>query len=387
MTRKRILVILGVVALAIALYYVIPALLPHPVEGSGTVEARDIHVGSKVGGRIAKVLAREGDKVEAGQVLIAFEDKDLEAQLDQARARLEQAKANYEKMSHGYQPEERAEARAAALSAQASYDEMRNGFRSEQVEQAKADLDRAQAEANNAEINYKRAQDLWSQGVVAKQFFDDAEMRLHTAKAALVSAQQHSRELSSGQRKETVEAAEAKYKQADAVRQRIERGFRPEDVAAAKADYEHAQGELKAAEDRYRERQVVSPAPAYVEVLDVRPGDLIAPNTPIATLLERDQTYVRIYVPETRIGKVTVGQKADIKLDAFPGRTFPGVVEQINQKAEFLPRNVQTKEERVHQVLGVKLRIDDPDGKVRAGMAADVRLKDNNTTQQASAEK
>jgi HlyD family secretion protein len=384
MTRKRLPVILGIVALAIALYYVVPALMPHPVEGSGTVEARDIHVGSKVGGRVAKVLAREGDRVEAGQVLIAFEDKDLEAQLDQARARLEQAKANYDKMTHGFQPEEVAEARAASLSARASYDEMKNGFRTEEVEQAKADLDRAHAEATNAEINYKRAQELWSQGVVAKQFFDDAEMRLRTAKAALESAQQHSRELSSGQRKETVEAAEAKYKQADAVRRRIERGFRPEDVAAAKADLHHAQGELKAAEDRYRERQVVSPAAAYVEVLDVRPGDLIAPNTPIATLLERDQTYVRIYVPETHIGNVAVGQHADIKLDAFPNRTFSGIVEQINQKAEFLPRNVQTKEERVHQVLGVKLRIDDPDGKVRAGMAADVRLNTESGTQRAS---
>jgi multidrug resistance efflux pump len=386
MPRKRLITIVAVVAVLIVLYNVVPLLLPHPLEGSGTVEARDIHVGSKVGGRIAKVLAREGDRVDAGQVLITFEDKDLEAQLDQARARLEQAKANYEKMAHGYQPEEVAEARSAALSARASYDEMRNGFRHEEVEQAKADLDRANAEEQNAEINYKRAQDLWSQGVVSKQFFDDAEMRVRTAKAALESAQQHSRELSSGQRRETVEAAEAKYKQADAVYRRIERGFRPEDVAAAKADLDHAEGELKAAEDRYRERQVISPAPAYVEVLDVRPGDLIAPNTPIATLLERDQTYVRIYVPETRIGKVALGQRADIKLDAFPGQTFAGTVEQINQKAEFLPRNVQTKEERVHQVLGVKLRINDPDGRVRAGMAADVRLKDQAATQRASAQ-
>lgn len=386
MARKRIVIIVGAVAVAIALFYVIPALRPHPVVGSGTVEARDIHVGSKVGGRIAKVLAREGDRVEAGQVLITFEDNDLEAQLDQARARLEQAKANYEKMAHGYEPEERAEARAAAMSARASYDEMRNGFRHEEVAQARADLDRAHAEEQNAEVNFKRAQELWSEGVVAKQFYDDAEMRLRTAKAALVSAEQHSHEFDSGQRRETIEAAEAKYKQAQAVSMRIERGYRPEDVAAAKADYDHAQGELMSAEDRYRERQVISPSAAYVEVLDVRPGDLIAPNTPIATLLERDQTYVRIYVPETRIGKVAVGQQADIMLDAFPGQTFAGTVEQINQKAEFLPRNVQTKEERVHQVLGVKLRISDPDGKVRAGMAADVRLKSPAATQRASAQ-
>jgi multidrug resistance efflux pump len=111
-----------------------------------------------------------------------------------------------------------------------------------------------------------------------------------------------------------------------------------------------------------------------VEVLDVRPGDLIAPNTPIATLVERDQIYVRIYIPETQIGRVQLGQKAEIHVDSFPNQAFAGVVEQINQQAEFLPRNVQTVEERVHQVFGVKVRIDDPSHRVLAGMAADVKL-------------
>jgi multidrug resistance efflux pump len=111
-----------------------------------------------------------------------------------------------------------------------------------------------------------------------------------------------------------------------------------------------------------------------VEVLDVRPGDLIAPNTPVGTLLERNQLYVRIYVPETEIGRVTLGQQGEVRVDSFPNRPFEGVVEQINQQAEFLPRNVQTQQERVHQMFGVKLRITDPSGRLRPGMAADVRL-------------
>jgi multidrug resistance efflux pump len=127
-------------------------------------------------------------------------------------------------------------------------------------------------------------------------------------------------------------------------------------------------------EARYRERQVVAPSAATVEVLDVRPGDLIAPNTPIATLLERDQIYVRIYIPETQIGHLRLGEKAEIHVDSFPDQAFSGVVEQINQQAEFLPRNVQTREERVHQVFGVKVRIDDTSHRVRAGMAADVKF-------------
>ena len=110
-------------------------------------------------------------------------------------------------------------------------------------------------------------------------------------------------------------------------------------------------------------------------MLDVRPGDLIAPNTPIATLLEKDQIYVRIYIPETEYGRIHLGQKAEVRVDSFPNTVFDGVVEQINQQAEFLPRNVETRDERVHEVFGVKIRIDDPAGRILAGMAADVTLK------------
>jgi multidrug resistance efflux pump len=95
----------------------------------------------------------------------------------------------------------------------------------------------------------------------------------------------------------------------------------------------------------------------------------------VATLLEQNQIYVRIYIPETEIGHVKIGQKAEVRVDSFPHKVFDGEVEQINQQAEFLPRNVQTREERVHQVFGVKVRIIDPAGHVLAGMAADVKLK------------
>jgi HlyD family secretion protein len=139
-------------------------------------------------------------------------------------------------------------------------------------------------------------------------------------------------------------------------------------VEAAKAAYAYDQA-------KFRERQVVAPSEATVEVLDVRPGDLVAPNTPIATLLERDQIYVRIYIPETEYGRIHLGQKAEVRVDSFPNTVFDGVVEQINQQAEFLPRNVETRNERVHEVFGVKIRINDPAGRILAGMAADVTLK------------
>jgi multidrug resistance efflux pump len=331
------------------------------LQGSGTVEARDIRVGSKVGGRIEKVLVREGDTVKAGQVLITFDDKELQAALDQSKAAAEKA-------ARGYRPEEIAEVKAAAEQAKAEYEQRKNGYRHEDIAAARADLERAKADAARAKLDNDRYQALADKDLVSKQQRDTAEAAFRMADAQQANAQHKLDELQHGYRPEEIASALARYEQAQATYAKFARGNRREDVDLAKASFSFD-------EARYREREVVAPSEATVEVLDVRPGDLIAPNTPVATLLERDQIYIRIYIPETEIGHVTLGQKAEVRVDSFAKTVFDGVVEQINQQAEFLPRNVQTREERVHQVFGVKVRIDDPSNRVRAGMAADVKLK------------
>jgi multidrug resistance efflux pump len=331
------------------------------LQGSGTVEARDIRVGSKIGGRIDKVLVREGDTVQAGQVLITFDDKELQAALEQSRAAAQKSR-------RGYRPEEIDEARAAALAAKAEYEQRKNGYRQEDIDAAKADLERAKADEVRTHLDFDRYEALAKKDLVSKQQRDTAEANWKMAVAQQQSAQQKLDQLQRGYRSEEIAAAEARYLQAQATAEKLERGNRREDVEAAKAAQAYD-------EARFRERQVVSAAKAIIEVLDVRPGDLIGPNTPVATLLEQDQIYVRIYIPETQIGLIKVGQKAEVRVDSFPNQVFDGEIEQINQQAEFLPRNVQTREERVHQVFGVKVRINDPSGKVLAGMAADVKLK------------
>ena len=362
MNRKRIVVILMLAAVlaASALY---GSWFHHDasLRGSGTVEARNIRVGSKVGGRIDKVLVREGDKVVAGQVLVSFDDKELEASL-------EQSQANADKVQRGYRPEEISEARAAAAQAKADFELKENGYRLEDIEAAKADLDRAKADELRTHVDFQRYDALAQKDLVSKQQRDTAEANWKVALAQQQNAQHKLDELQNGYRPEEIASAEARYRQSQATLDKFEHGNRREDVELAKAAYAYDQA-------RFREREVLAPSAAIVEVLDVRPGDLIAPNTPIATLLEKDQIYVRIYIPETEFGRIKLGQKAEVRVDSFPNTVFDGEVEQINQQAEFLPRNVQTREERVHQVFGVKIRINDPAGKVLAGMAADVLLK------------
>jgi multidrug resistance efflux pump len=374
MKRNRILIITAAVLCVAAAAIAYSLRRSKAMEFSGTVESRNIRVGSKVGGRISKVLVREGDRVEPGQVLVTFEEDEFVAALEQSRGQMQQAQANYDKMARGYRPEEIAEARAGASQAAASLEQYRSGYRTEEVMQVRADFDRAKAEAVNAERNYQRAQQLAREGVFSRQQLDDATAARDAAQAALKNAQERVTQYERGYRKEDVAAAEARFRQAEAVKTRYERGFRAEEIAASKAQLETAKGQLLEAESRYRERQVISPAAAVVEVLDIRPGDLISPNAPIAMLLERNETYVRVYVPETQFGRLKVGQKGEVRVDSFPKKVFDANIEQINQKAEFLPRNVQTKDERENQVVGVKFRIHDPEGLIRAGMAADVRV-------------
>ncbi len=365
MNRKRIFLILAIaVVLAATAVFAGWFRKDSALQGSGTVEARNIRVGSKVAGRIDKVLVREGDSVQPGQVLITFDDKELQAALEQSRA-------SAEKAQRGYRPEEIAEARAAAAQAKADFDLKKNGYRKEDIAAAQADLDRVKADEIRTHLDFDRYDTLAKKDLVSKQQRDLAEANWKMALAQQQNARQKLDELQRGYRPEEIASAEARYQQAQATLEKLQHGNRREDVELAKAAYAYD-------EARFRERQVVAPSAAIVEVLDVRPGDLIAPNTPIATLLEKDQIYVRIYIPETEYGRLKLGQQAEVRVDSFPKIVFEGVLEQINQQAEFLPRNVQTREERVHQVFGVKIRINDPAGRVLAGMAADVKLKEGN---------
>src|SRR5690348_6152826 len=291
MNRKGVVILILIgVALAATAVYATWFRRDNSLRGSGTVEARDIRVGSKVGGRIDKVLVREGDTVNAGQVLITFDDKELLASLEQTRAAAEKA-------SRGYRKEDIAEARAAAAQAKADYELKKNGYRPGDIAAAQAEVERAAADEVRTRLDFQRYEALAQKDLVSKQQRDTAEANWKMALAQQQNLQHKLDELNRGYRPEEIEAARANYQEKLSTLEKYERGNRREDVEAAKAAYAYD-------EARFRERQVIAPSMATVEVLDVRPGDLIAPNTPIATLLEKDEIYVRIYIPETEYGRI-----------------------------------------------------------------------------------
>jgi multidrug resistance efflux pump len=345
-----------------------------PYEWSGTVEARTISVGSRVGGRIKTVLAKEGDEVQAGQPLLELEPADWSAQRLMAKGQLDEANAALERAQKGARPEEIQQAKARAQTAAAALQETRAGARSEQIAAAKARLEAAQASADKASIDAERARKLFETQAISQGALDDANAAIKGALAQRNAAAQELAELQNGSRREDLQQAAARADEARASQRLLEAGSRVEDIAAAQAVVEAAQGRLDQIDVNIAELVVRAPRASRVESLDLRPGDILAPNATAASLIEQDQLYVRIYVPETQIGHIHPGQAVPIVVDSFPHRTFRGVVEHVNSSGEYSPRNLQTADERADQVFASRIGVREGQNELRAGMAAFIRV-------------
>ncbi|HEY4103413.1 MAG TPA: efflux RND transporter periplasmic adaptor subunit, partial [Polyangiaceae bacterium] len=352
-SRRNVLIIAALLGLTYGGYRLY--LERKPYEWSGTVEARTISVGSRAGGRVKEVLQREGDNVSAGQSLIALEAGDFPAQLAQARAQLIEWQANLEKLEKGARPEELAEARARALTAKAALDQAVAGSRPEEVAAAEARLAVQEVAVEKAQKDADRLHVLDRTGAAAHADVDNADMELKGALALRDALKHQLDELKNGSRRTEVAQAAAKEMEQTASAKLVAAGTRDEDLKAARAEVEGAQGRVDQIQSMIDELTIRAPLPARVEALDLRPGDILAPNAPAAILLEEKQLYVRIYVPETLLGKIKIGQSVPVSVDSFPHQTFQGVVEHINDVGEYSPRNLQTADERADQVFAARV--------------------------------
>jgi len=374
-SRKRFIPLFVIALLALGYGGYRLWLAAQPYEWSGTVEARTISVGSRAGGRVKAVRVREGDRVKAGQTLLELEPADLYAQRLQAQGQLDQAQATLEKLEKGARPEEIEQAQARSMTASAALRQTQTGARREQILAAQARLQAQEVTAQKAELDAQRFRQLFARGAAARAELDNAEAILRAQVAQRDALKQGLDELQHGSRVEELQQAAARAAEARASERLVKAGSRVEDIKAAHGQVEAAQGRLDAINTMIEELVVKAPRDARVESLDLRPGDIIAPNATAATLLEEDQLYVRIYVPETRIGQIAVGQEVPITVDSFPKKKFKGVVEHINSVGEYSPRNLQTADERADQVFATRIGIHEGRTELRAGMAAFIHVK------------
>lgn len=371
MRRVLPLVLLAVIGVA---YFAYQRYLAHrPFEWAGTIEARSVTVGSRTGGRIKQVLAREGDRVQAGQPLIVLEPGDLQAQRTIAQSQLDQAQANLEKLQHGARPEEIAQANARAAAASAGLKQTKRGPRPEEIAAAEARLAQAKAVVDKAKLDADRTRGLVEKAVVPKTEGEAADTQLRTAQAQYDAQARVVDELHAGARAEEKQQAAAKVAEAQAAAQLVQAGPRVEDLRAAQAQVDAAKGHVDQLDVMLAELTIRAPATAFVESLDLRPGDIVAPNAAAATLLEDNELYVRIYVPETQLGHIRAGDQVPVSVDSFD-RTFKATVEHINARGEYSPRNLQTADERANQVFAVRINLIEGKDKLHAGMAATVKV-------------
>ena len=235
------------------------------------------------------------------------------------------------------------ELQASRARAAAQLAEAKAGPRPEEIAATKADWEAQVAQADFLRAEAKRAEELFAQKTISSAERDAAASRANALD-------------------KTVAAAKARY-------DLLLAGTRSEQLDQARA-------QLDALDAQLDEMKIAAPANSVLEVLGVKPGDVLAPNQEVATLLLTNHTWVRVYVPETWLGKIQLGDTLLVRVDSWPGKDFCGTVEQIAGRAEFTPRNVQTVEERVKQVFGIKVRLDGSTGELRAGMAADVFFPD-----------
>ena len=344
-------------------------------EYSGTVETREIQIGSKVGGRVTLVPVEEGNIVKAGALLVRFECDDLKTQRAQAAATVDQAQANLDRMLRGNRPEEIEQAEDLARAQHAAAQEAENGPRKQEIAQAQADFAAAQADAVNAEITFKRMEKLVATDTISRQEFDDSRDKRDAAQQRAESARQHLALLQAGTRREDVQSAEARDRQAQAAAILARKGFRKEDIDSARAQLAQASAHLAQIDVSLKEAELTAPADSIVETVSVRPGDLVPPGRIVVTALEPSQLWVKVYVPETDLARVHLDQTASVSVDGISGRVFQGRLGQVASQAEFLPRNVQTPDDRQHQVFGVKVYVDNPTGTLKSGMSATVHFK------------
>jgi len=337
----------------------------------GIVEADDIHVGSKIGGRVLKVVAREGQTVREGETLVILEPGELDAALAEAQAAFRQAEAKYALLV-GAREEEIERSEAAAKKAQTELNQLISGSQQEVLAQAASDWTAATAQVEEAHDALKRAEELARRDLIAKQEYRDARIRVRAAEQKLKAARERYDAVIEGARRQDIEEARLRVAEAEAKLRGLRRSDRQREIAHAKSEMESARARVQWIRAQLDETVIRSPADALVERLDLEPGDLLPPGKPVVTLLRTGSLSVRAYVSPAKLAQVRPGLKVKVRVEAASDRDFTGVVRRVHRQGEVGARKPETDQSHLLQVFEAEVMIDDPDHALRPGMNADV---------------
>ncbi|HWF12413.1 MAG TPA: HlyD family efflux transporter periplasmic adaptor subunit [Candidatus Acidoferrales bacterium] len=378
---STILIILGVIVAAVLiweLFFATPNLPASIVALSGRIEGDDSAVAPKTNGKILEITVREGDTVTAGQVIARLDDAQVRAKEDQAKAALLDSQAKLQS----------ARDQIAILQEQLTENQLQTGQSTMdaqgRVRQAQADLTAAEADLVQQQAALRLAE--FNRDAYARLSKTGAASQLQGLQAE-VQADQQAAVVASTQRK--VEGARGALTTAQAnldtpgIRRAQVSGTEAQiaqqqsTIASAKASTAQAQATLAQAQADRADLTVVAPFSGTVLTRAAEPGEVVQAGTAIVTLLDLSKVYLRGFVPEGNIGKIKVGQPAHVFLDSNPNQSLDGYVLRIDPQATFTPENTYFRDDRVKQVVGVKVQLTQGIGFAKPGMPADGEILTN----------
>lgn len=298
---------------------------PDELTASGTIEATDVNVAAKLPAQVAAIYVEEGSRVDSGSLIALQDHLSLDIQLRSAEA--------------------------AVNAARAQLSLTQNGARKEDVSAAEESVSQAQANRKLAADELERTRNLQKGDAATKEMVDQAESHFRVAQSQLSQAEQNAEKVKHLARPEDVSGATARVQQLEAERDRVR----------------------KMIDDAF----ITSPIGGTVTHKVLEEGELAAQGATLVTVTDLSKMYLMIYVTESDLPRVKLGERVDIHVDGMPKKSYPGVVTYISPEAEFTPKNIQTKDDRTKLVFGVKVEVANSNGELKKGLPADavVHLK------------
>jgi HlyD family secretion protein len=325
--KKRIIGIVVVILIVVAAVFVWQVYFKEKGdEGvlllSGNMEVTEVNVGFKLAGRIVDLPVEEGQMVKTGDLLARLDKGELETILAQNQAGVGEAMS-----------------RLALLKA---------GSRPQEIEQAQAQLRTQDAELNRLKKEFERAELLYKNGAISASQHDAA--------------------------KSAYEARAAQQRNAAETLNLVKEGPRKEDIRSAEFRVQQMKAAVMTAQERLKDTEIHAPVAGIILKKNAELGETIGQGVPVYTIGDLANPWIKVYVSEEKLGLVKLGQKARITADTYKDKAYDGVVTYISSEAEFTPKNVQTREERVKLVYGIKVRVENPNQELKPSMPADVRI-------------
>lgn len=322
---------------------------PAPLQVNGRIEADRIVVAPKLAGRVVELTVREGAQVEAGQLLVRLDDRTLRARVDQARAADRTLEAQVAALARGLAVL-RAESAIGITAARS------------RVQAADAEQQRAEAAAAQHARDHRRAQELSGLGFIGPQALEQSALALRQAEAQ--------RQATTAQRAQAADA----LRDAALAPQRV--AAREAEIEVVRARRQEAAAALAEVSSALDDLAIRAPAAGTVTGRFTELGEVVQPGAPLLELTDLSRLYLKAYLPEAMIGRVRRGQAAQIQVDAFPGMAFAATVRYIGSRAEFTPKEVQSRDERIRLVYELRLYPDaDPAGRLNPGQPADALIR------------